>query len=149
MGFFDRLLGRKSTADSDAGGPFMEHPTGQFPSATDAMADAIKRLRALPAWNDWITFSAQGMGHDADSDQVAEIRMRRDEIQLDKKLDIESIVRFAGAARSSLLPSGENYSLASASPAEAARVMDAIYRQALGIRPHPEEENDYAVGAEW
>src|SRR5205823_4339713 len=39
--------------------PFMEHPSGDFETAVDAMADTIKRLRALPKSSDWITFSAQ------------------------------------------------------------------------------------------
>ena len=79
MGFLDRLFGKKP---ADPNAPFMEHPTGDFNSAVDAMADAIKRLRALPEWNDWITFCAQGAGHDEDSDHLAEIRMRRDELEL-------------------------------------------------------------------
>jgi len=86
MAFFDRLFGKKPVADPDPNAPFMEHPTGDFKSAVDAMADAIKRLRALPEWNDWITFCAQGMGHDEDSEQHAEIRMRRDELQLESQL---------------------------------------------------------------
>jgi hypothetical protein len=47
--------------------PFMEHPSGDFETAVDAMADAIKRLRALPEWDKWITFHAQGMGSRVDS----------------------------------------------------------------------------------
>src|ERR1700723_125684 len=46
--------------------PFMEHPSGEFETAVDAMADAIKRLRALPSWEKWINFNAQGMGHRVD-----------------------------------------------------------------------------------
>ncbi len=82
--------------------PFMEHPTGQFKSAVDAMASAIKRLRALPECNDWITFCAQGAGHDEDSDHMAEIRVRRDELQVDKPLDVESVTRLAGVSASCL-----------------------------------------------
>jgi hypothetical protein len=50
---------------------------------------------------------------------------------------------------SSLTAAGANYSVAQASPAEAARILDAIFRNCLGIRPFPDEHNDYAVGAEW
>ena len=102
MGFFNRLFGRKPVADSDPIAPFMEHPAGDFKSAVDAMADAIKRLRAFPEWNDWITFRAQGMGHDGDSEQHAEIRMRRDELQLDESIDAESVTRHAGVPQSRL-----------------------------------------------
>jgi hypothetical protein len=149
MGLFDRIFGKKPAHDAAADAPFMEHPMGQFKSAVEAMADAIKRLRALPEWNDWITFCAQGMGHDEDTDHFAEIRMRKDELELDQPLDIESVIQRAGVPRSSLIAAGANYSVASASPAEAARVLDAIFRHCLGIRPHADEADDYAIGAEW
>ena len=149
MGFFNRLFGKKPIADSDPYAPFMEHPTGDFKSAVDAMADAIKRLRALPEWNDWITFSAQGMGHDEDSEQHADIRMRRDEIQLDASIDAELVTRHAGVPQSHLTAVGAEYAVGQASPAEAARILDAIFRHQLGIRPFPDQDDDYAVGAEW
>ncbi len=149
MGFFDRLFGRKTDVPSDPDAPFMEHPTGQFKSAVDAMADAIRRLRALPEWNGWITFCAQGAGHDEDSDHFAEIRMRRDELQLEQQIDIDSITRQAGVPAGSLVKTDGGYSIAGASPADAARVMDAIFRLTMGIRPHADQGNDYAIGAEW
>src|SRR5437868_12622246 len=65
--------GRSRTVDE----PFLEHPTGEFKTAVDAMANAIERLRALPQWKDWITFSAQGMGSRTDSYHSAEIQMRK------------------------------------------------------------------------
>jgi len=37
----------------------MEHPTGEFDSALDAMEDAVGRLRELNGWDQWITFCAQ------------------------------------------------------------------------------------------
>jgi hypothetical protein len=39
--------------------------------------------------------------------------------------------------------------LEGATPAEAAAILDAIFRYHLGITPFPGEGNDYAVGAEW
>jgi hypothetical protein len=129
--------------------PFMEHPSGDFKSAVDAMADAIRRLRALPAWNDWITFCAQGMGHDEDSDSQAEIRLRRDELALDEPIDMDAVTRHSGVPRSSLTKAGDNYSVAKATPADASRILDAIFRHCLGIRPHADEGDDYAIGAEW
>ena len=149
MGLFNRLFGNKPVADTDPGAPFMEHPTGDFKSAVDAMADAINRLRALPEWTDWITFSAQGMGHNEDSEQHAEIRMRRDELQLGEPIDAESVMRHAGVPQSRLTAVGANYSVGQASPAETARILDAIFRNHLGIRPFPDQRDDYAVGAEW
>ena len=147
MGFFDRLFGKPPVAD--AGAPFMEHPTGEFASAVEAMADAIARLRRLATWDGWITFSAQGMGHDEDSERHAEIRFRQDVLQLDEPVDAERACRHAGVARSGLTAVGANYSIAAASPADAARLMDAIFRNDLGIRPFPDQRDDYAVGAEW
>jgi len=149
MGFFDRLFGKKPAHEADPNTPFMEHPSGDFKSAVDAMADAIKRLRALPEWNEWITFSAQGMGHDDDSDYVADIRMRRDELAVDEPVDTQAVIQRAGASPASFVAAGANYSIAKASPAEAARIMDAIFRLCLGIRPHADEGDDYAIGAEW
>lgn len=143
------MFGKGPARQSDPSEPFMEHPTGDFESAVDAMADAIERLRALPAWDEWITFCAQGMGRDRDSEQHAEIRVRGDELEVDEPLDAEQVTRQAGAPRSSLAVAGAHYSIAQASPAEAARVMDAIFRHSLGIRPFPEQGDDYAVGAEW
>jgi hypothetical protein len=148
MGLFNRILGKKPAQD-DSGKPFMEHPSGEFKSAVDAMASAITRLRALPRWDEWITFCAQGMGHREDSDHMADIRLRRDELALEEPIDLAAVIQHAGVPQSSLTNAGGNYSIAAASPADAARVMDAIFRHCLGIRPHADEEDDYAVGAEW
>lgn len=127
----------------------MEHPSGEFDSAIEAMADAIRRLRALPDWNDWITFRAQGMGHREDSYTMAEIRMRRAELELDEPLDVKGITKLAGVPERALKSIGTNYSVREASPDEAAQVMNAIFRDALGIRPHTGEGDDYAIAAEW
>lgn len=129
--------------------PFMEHPSGEFDSAVDAMADAIRRLRALPEWNDWITFCAQGMGHRVDSYHMAEIRMRRDELELDEPLDVKAITKLAGIPESALRLVGASYSVQQASPEAVAKVLNAIFRNVLGIHPHTSEGDDYAVGAEW
>ena len=131
--------------------PFMEHPSGEFETAVDAMAAAIERLRGLPEWSNWITFCAQGMGHRVDSYRLAEIRMRRDELELNKSLilDLDSVTQQAGVPRASLVEAGANYSVANASAVDAARILDVIFRRHLGIRPHTGEGNDYAVGAEW
>src|SRR5262245_34083647 len=69
--------------------PFLEHPSGEFETAADAIADAIKRLRALPEWDNWITFTAQGKGEGVGSCHFAEIRMREDELKLPTPMDID------------------------------------------------------------
>lgn len=129
--------------------PFMEHPSGEFDSAVDAMADAVRRLRALPDWNDWITFCAQGMSHRVDSYHMAEIRMRRGELVLDEPLDVKAITKLAGVPERALNSVGTNYTVHQASPDEAAKIMNVIFRHVLGIRPHTGEGEDYAIGAEW
>jgi hypothetical protein len=131
--------------------PFMEHPSGEFGTAVDAMADAIMRLRSLAQWDEWITFCAQGMGARVDSYRMADIRMRRNLIHLKSAapIDVAAIVSLACVSQSCLAKDEGFYSLANASPQEAARVMDTIYRHHMGIRPHTGEGNDYAIGAEW
>lgn len=131
-------------------GPFMEHPTGDFDSAVAAMEDAVRRLRELPKWDTWITFSAQGEGNGPDSYEFFEIRMLRDKLDVgEKPLNISQIIEAAGTATSSLVADGAQYSAAAASPAEVARILDAIFRDHFGLRPFPDEDDDYAVGAEW
>jgi hypothetical protein len=141
--------------------PFMEHPSGEFETAVDAMADAIKRLRGLPEWDKWITFEAQGMGPRVDTYHFAAIRMRHGDIMFmlqtntlawtERKLelDISAVTMQAGVPESCLSKTESGYSVAKATPIQAARIMDAIFRQYLGIRPHTGEGNDYAIGAEW
>lgn len=131
--------------------PFMEHPSGDFETAVDAMADAIKRLRALSEWDKWITFHAQGMGGRADSYHFAAIRMRQGEIAFEKPLDVEvqKVTNQASVPESCLSRTEGGYSIAKATPIQAARIMDVIFRQYLGIRPHTGEGDDYGIGAEW
>jgi hypothetical protein len=142
-------------------GPFVEHPSGDFETAVDAMADAIKRLRALPEWDNWITFHAQGMGGRVDSYHFAAIRMRQGDITFmlqtstlawtERKLDvdIQAVTKRAGVPESCLSKTERGYSVAKATPIQAARIMDVIFRQYLGIRPRTGEGDDYAIGAEW
>jgi len=131
--------------------PFMAHPSGDFETAVDAMADAIARLRALPEWDKWIIFHAQGMGGRLDSYHFAAIRMRQGEIAFEKPLDvdIQEVTKQAGVPESCISKAEGGYSVTNATPIQAARVMDVIFRQYLGIRPHTGEGNDYAIGAEW
>src|SRR5262249_4428658 len=100
--------GKKAPAATQR--PFMEHPSEkEYPRAVEAMADAITRLRALPEWDDWITFSAQGMGHRLDSYYFAQIDMRKEEIRLPHPIpgiDLDRVARRARVARSSLTKVG-------------------------------------------
>ena len=128
----------------------MEHPTGDFDSAVAAMEDAIGRLRRLPGWDQWITFGAQGEGGKPDSYEFAEVRMLGNRLDVgEKPLDIPRIIEAARTGTSSLVADGAHYSVAAASSREVAQILDAIYRYHFGIRPFPDEGNDYAIGAEW
>jgi hypothetical protein len=127
----------------------MEHPTGQFTTAVEAMADAIQRLRMLPEWNEWIVFCAQGAGQHENSYHLGEIRMRRESIDPGIPIDVETIAKAAQVETSSIVGVEEIYKLPGSTPLEAARILDAIFRNHLGIRPFAGEGDDYAIGAEW
>ncbi len=133
------------------GRPFMEHPSSDFETAVEAIADAIKRLRALPAWDRWIMFNAQCMVGRADSYHFAAIRMQQGEIAFEKPLDVDikKVTKQAGVPESCLVKTEGGYSVTKATPIQAACVMDVIFRQYLGIRPYTGEGEDYAIGAEW
>ena len=130
--------------------PFMEHPNGQYATAIDAMEAAISRLRALPEWIGWITFCAQGEGASPESTHFAEVRLLSDVLELGAPVDLAEITARAQVGRHAIKHAGSiSYSIAEATPREAAQVLDALFRYQLGVRPFPDEDDDYAVGAEW
>ena len=130
--------------------PFMEHPTGEYGSALEAMEAAISRLRALPEWNRWITFCAQGEGESPESVHIAEVRLLSDMLETGVPIDLAEISSRAQVPRSALTEAGRTrYSVAAASPREVAQILDALFRHQFGIRPFPDEDDDYPVGAEW
>jgi len=128
----------------------MEHPTGEFVTAIEAMENAISRLRSLPHWDEWITFCAQGEGGRPDSYKFAEIRLLGNKLDAgEEPLDVPRIIQSAQVETASLVADDSYYSVALASPMQVARILDAIFRQHFGIQPFPDEDDDYAVGAEW
>jgi hypothetical protein len=130
--------------------PFMEHPNGQYANAVDAMEAAISRLRSLPDWPGWITFCAQGEGASPDSTHCAEVRILSDVLEVGAPVDLAQIAARAKVGRHAISQAGSTrYSIAEATPREAAQILDALFRYQLGIRPFPDEDDDYAVGAEW
>jgi hypothetical protein len=130
--------------------PFMEHPTGDFDSAVEAMEDAVRRLRKLRSWKQWITFGAQGEGDGPDSYEFVEIRMLGNKLDVgDRPLDVPRIIDAAHTGVSSIVADGAHYSVAAASPREVAQLLDSIFRDHFGLRPFGDEGGDYAVGAEW
>jgi hypothetical protein len=154
MGFLDRLFGKRPPAAATSGDdePFMEHPTGDFPNAVAAMTDAIARLRALDSWANWITFGGQGQGARPDSMHLAEVRLLGDEIQLPgHEVDRDAVLKLAGLADAALdleVRTGGSLRVGHATAEQLARLLDALFRGPLGVRPF-DGETDYAVGAEW
>jgi hypothetical protein len=133
---------------SDA--PFMEHPSGQYATAVDAMEAAIVALRALPEWNRRITFGAQGQGGSPESIHFADVQLLADVLETDEPVDVAALCTQAKVPLRTLVEGGTGrYSIAAATPREAAQILDALFRHHLGIRPFPDENDDYAVGAEW
>lgn len=132
------------------GNTFMEHPTGEYANAVDAMEAAIVRLRALTEWNGWITFCAQGEGSSSENVHFAEVRLLSDILETGVPVNIAQISAYAKVPRRALTEAGKTrYSIASATPREAAQILDALFRHQFGIRPFSDEGDDYPVGAEW
>ncbi|QIF01726.1 hypothetical protein [Roseimicrobium sp. ORNL1] len=144
-----------STAPRQEGKPFMEHPDGTFDNAIAAMEDAIHRLRSLPEWTRWITFCAQGQGARPEAYAMAEVRMRGGTLEILSEKPLESPGAFdlspvTGPSEQDHAPGGGHvYALGDMTPLETARMLDSIFRRHFQIRPFPDEEDDYAVGAEW
>jgi hypothetical protein len=63
-------------------------------------------------------------------------------------VNVAEITGLAKVSAQCIVPEGTLYSMAAATPEQAARVLDALFRHHFGIRPFPDEQ-DYAIGAEW
>ena len=152
MSFLEKLFGRKNPPPVDGNAPFMEHPTGKFATALEAITSAMKRLQSADHQGKWITFSGQGRGSRPDSDHIEDVPYRDHTFNLrGQSLDIDGIMGFAGLDRSEVEVETDDegmVTLPGATPEQLARFLDAIFRKHFGIKPH-EGENDYAVGAEW
>jgi hypothetical protein len=134
----------------DTSEPFLEHPTGEFDTALDAMADGIRRLRALPKWDRWIGFNAQGQGGGPEQYAFAEILMLGDQIDLRNESIAASTISEGARVNPSVLTFADGFlHVGKASAEEVAQILDALFRVHFGIRPFEDEGGDYAVGAEW
>lgn len=151
MSFLDKLFGRKEPSDNGRG-PFMEHPTGRFRTALEAITSAMKRLESVDYQGRWITFSGQGMGDGPDTYPIEDVPFQEHTFDLrGQSLDADSLMDFAQLDKSEVpveVDSGGMVTLPGATPEQLARFLDAVFRQHFGIKPH-EGKNDYAVGAEW
>ena len=158
MGFLDKLFGkgkRPSVPPEAAFGadePFMEHPSGEFSSAVEAMTSAFARLDALDMSGRWIVFSGQGQGSRPDAYQVADVRYSARTFDFgDAPVDAFAALSAAGLDAASLgmeqVAKG-TVKFVNATPAELARFLNSVLTAQMGIRPF-DGEDDYAVGAEW
>jgi len=130
----------------------MEHPTGEFDTAIQAIRSAMERLDRMDMGDRWITFSGQGQGHRVDSYQIADVKFRDRTFDLvGQAVDLTPILDSTGLTRAGVKvetsPDGR-ITLPDATPEQLARFLDALFQQHFGITPF-EGENDYAVGAEW
>ena len=154
MSFFSRFFGKsKSNAPSpsDDGQPFMEYPSDDYDSSLQAMTSAFERLKAGDYGDRWITFGAQGKGHDEDSYQMEDVNVCGNTLDLrGQTLDLPTLLQFAklqDQVQVEVDPQGM-VTLPAATPQQMARFLDAVFQKHFGIHPH-DDETDYAVGAEW
>lgn len=158
MGFLGKLFGkgtRPPASDDRAfngNEPFMEHPTGEFSTALEAITSAFTRLESCDMANRWIVFSGQGQGSHSEAYFIADVRY------LDRTFDVgEASVNFVAVlSQAGIDPSlvgfeqlaGGSVKLANAKLRELALFLNSLFTSQLGVRPF-DGEDDYAVGAEW
>src|SRR6478672_10757893 len=93
MSFFSKLFGRESNVPPDDR-PFLEHPSGEFDSALEAMTSAMRRLKSGGYADRWITFSGQGRGHDEDSYQIEDVPVRGNTLDLrGQSVDLAAVLQ--------------------------------------------------------
>src|SRR4051812_28019729 len=149
MSFFSKLFGKSNTPPDDDQ-PFMEYPSDDYDSSLQAMTSAFERLKSGGYVDRWITFSGQGKGHDEDSEQIEEVNVRGNTLDpRGQTLDLPALLQFAKMQGQIVDVDSEGMvTLPNATPEQMARFLDAVFRKHFGIHPH-DDENDYAVGAEW
>lgn len=148
---FEEASSVKESSPKPAPEPFMEHPDGGFRNAVEAMEDAVRRLRILPKWDQWIEFCAQGEDPARPGTiKFAEVRLLGDKLEADARpLDVVLITQKANLSAAAIRTDGKQYLIAPMSPKEVAMLLDAIFQHHFGIRPFADEGNDYSIGAEW
>jgi hypothetical protein len=124
--------------------PFFEHPA-RFPTILAALEDAIVRLRHVRPVP-WLTISAQGRGGAGATASVS-VRWRADSIQVERPIDAARVRARAGVRDAALVTHEGGFFVGAATPAEAARLLDAMFHE-LGVRPHADED-EYALGGEF
>jgi ankyrin repeat protein len=132
--------------------PFMEHPSGEYETSLEAITSAMERLFKLEKWDRWITFGGQGQGSREDSYYCVDVQMLNHTFRIGaEEVNVEEIIDFADLDKNLKVEydkkKGE-ITLPEATPNQQARFLDALFRKHFGIKPF-DDEDDYAVGAEW
>ena len=152
MSFLDRWFGKRPPKKPEPSEPFMEHPSGKYASALEAITDAMTRLDAMGPMEKWITFSGQGQGGRVDSYQMEDVPYRNGAFRIESgPVDVPAVLAFAGleAAKVKVVQGSDGTLTLTGVPAAVrAKFLDAVFRKHFGVHPH-EGESDYAVGAEW
>ena len=129
---------------------FLEHPTGRFGSSLDALIDAIERLDQVQEKERWLTFSGQGQGHRLDSYNFVDLPIRIRSINVgDRTTDLAAVLSDAALDSEAVDASYQDgiINLPLADHRQFAAFLDALFRH-YGVRPW-DDQDDYAVGAEW
>lgn len=132
-------------------GPIVEHPSGDYATAVQAITEAFRRLSECAEASRWVVLSGQGQGWRVDSYLVADVRYRNGTFVFPQSIsEVASIAARVGLAESQVEIGSDSQTvlISGATPELLAAFLDAVYREALGIRSH-EGEDDYAFGAEW
>jgi len=151
MGILGNLFGKKDAPPQDDA-PFMEHPTGEFDTAFQAIRSAMQRLDQMDMGDRWIDFCGQGQGANPELTQIESVLFNGRSFDLSgQTVDLKTILASTGltpaGTKVETSPDGK-ITLPDANPEQLARFLDALFQKHFGIKPFKDEE-DYSVGAEW
>lgn len=131
--------------------PYMEHPTGRFASALEAITWCITQLHTVDFGERWITFCGQGQAAQPDAIAFADVRYRPYTFDLSgEDVDLNAVMSTAQLDRALCrIESNNGYiALPDATPDELGRFLNALFLTHYRIMPFA-EDNDYSIGAEW
>lgn len=129
--------------------PIVEHPSGEFDSAVDAIAEAFRRIRASESSGS-IFLCGQGQGSREGSTQVVEVSYRAGTFHFEEAVpDALDYATAAGINPShvDIRENGASVRVVDESPERLALFLDSAFRLHFRVRPF-DGEDDYAFGAE-
>jgi len=151
MGILSKIFGKSDLLPQDDA-PFMEHPTGEFDTALQAIRTAMQRLDQMDMGDRWIDFCGQGQGATQELTQIESVPFNGRTFDLSgQTVDLPLILDSSGLSHAGVKvvtsPDGK-ITVPDATPEQLARFLDALFQKHFGIKPF-EDEGDYSVGAEW